>query len=575
MARLFSFLKPYRLASGVALGLMLVELFVELVHPLLMARIIDQGILAQDNRQVWVWGGIMVGLAIFGFICGIVSTFFASHTGQHFSFDVREALFTKIQTFSGANFDRFSTSTLMTRLTSDMNQIQTAVFLGLRVYVRSPLMIVGSLVMAVIINVKLALLLLLLTPIVLFVLSYTLRKGFDLYGVVQRKLDRTNGLIREVLTGIRLIRVSGRGDYEKLRFENVNGELTDSTLRPLRLIEIVLPILLLLMNASVIFVVWRGHGEIVLGHTPLGEVIAIINYSTRIIASFSIVSMMVNNLSRAKAAVNRVVEVFEAKAEVSEQSDVVEAWRITQGKVEFQEVSFSYTGSRGALESASFTAQPGEVVAIMGATGSGKTSLLQLITRLYDPTEGCILIDDKDIRQVKLSHLRSDISYVTQEVTLFSGTIKDNVLWGKEDASLEEVIEAASHAQIHETIMKFPQQYDTMVDQKGASLSGGQRQRLSIARALLRKPKLLLLDDCTSALDVKTEARLMTALKSYRCTTVLVTQKVSAAQEADRILLLEHGKLLAQGTHEQLVHTSPLYQQIVASQQREEVMTHV
>ncbi|MFB9326338.1 ABC transporter ATP-binding protein [Paenibacillus aurantiacus] len=575
MGKLLSYIKPYRVPSAIALVLMLVELFVELYHPLLLAKIIDEGVAARDLHAVSVWGGVMIGLALLGFGCGIVNTFYASKASQGFSYDARQALFEKIQSFSFSTFDRFPTETLLTRMTSDMNQIQMAIFLGLRVYMRSPLLIIGSLALAVMINARLALALAIATPLVLGCLYLTLKKGMRLFEHAQRKLDRMNGVIRETLMGIRLIRVFVRSERERERFDDANGELAASTTSALRLVEFVLPLLLLAMNLCLLSILWFGGAQISVGGMTMGEVIAVVNYAARITAAFSPISMMINNLARARTAANRIAEVLEAIPDVVEGAEADDALSVTAGRIEFDRVSFAYAGSSGhALRDVSFRAKAGETIAIMGATGSGKSTLLQLIPRLYDAGEGRIRIDGIDIKQLRFRHLRGAIGYAAQEVQLFSGTVLDNIRFGKEDASEADVVEAAKLAQIHETIAKMENGYDTALGERGVNLSGGQKQRLSLARALLRKPKLLLLDDCTSALDAVTERKVLDVLRALPCTTLFVTQKVGAAREADHILLLADGRIQGFGTHAELLAASSAYRRIADSQASGEAAAH-
>ncbi|WCF08184.1 ABC transporter ATP-binding protein/permease [Paenibacillus thiaminolyticus] len=567
MRKILSFLRPYRGPLSFALALMLVELIVDLWLPLLMARIINEGIVAQHLPAVMQWGGLMVGLALFGFVCGIVNSYYAAHVSQNFGHDIRKYLFKKIQSFSFANFSRFPTATLITRVTSDVTTMQNVVFMGLRIMMRAPLMMIGGLVMALLVNFRLALILAVITPVLFILLVWLMNKAFLLFRSVQDRLDRVNGVLRENLFGMRLIKAFVRDQHEVERFEEANGQLMDRTVAALRLIEFTVPLLLLLMNGSILFVLWYGGLGVQIGSTDLGEVVAIVNYTTRITGALSMVSMIMMNLSRAKASAQRIAEVLQSEVDVTDAADADPDAVISEGRVEFQRVTFRYPDTEApVLQDISFTVRPGETVAIMGATGSGKSSLFQLIPRLYDVSGGRVLLDGMDVRSMTMEPLRRHIGYVPQEVMLFSGTVRDNIRWGKQDAADDEVIEAAQRAQIHETIMKLPRQYDTMLGQKGINLSGGQKQRLSIARALIRKPKLLLLDDSTSALDVKTEARLLEALGANPCTTLIITQKISTALQADAVILIDDGRILDQGSHDELMRRSELYRRIVQSQ---------
>ncbi|RJG18972.1 ABC transporter ATP-binding protein [Paenibacillus thiaminolyticus] len=567
MRRILSFLRPYRGPLSFALALMLMELAVDLWLPLVMARIINEGIVAHHLPAVVKWGGLMGGLALFGFVCGIVNSYYAAHVSQNFGYDIRKHLFGKIQSFSFANFSRFPTATLITRVTSDVTTMQNVVFMGLRIMMRAPLMMIGGLVMALLVNFRLALILAVVTPVLFILLVWLMNKAFLLFRSVQDRLDRVNGVLRENLFGMRLIKAFVRDKHEVERFEEANGQLMDRTVAALRLIEFTVPLLLVLMNGSILFVLWYGGLGVQSGSTDLGEVVAIVNYTTRITGALSMVSMIMMNLSRAKASAQRITEVLQSEVDVTDAADADPDAAISEGRVEFQHVTFRYPDTEApVLQDVSFTVRPGETIAIMGATGSGKSSLFQLIPRLYDVSKGRVLLDGMDVRSMTMDQLRRHIGYVPQEVMLFSGTVQDNIRWGKQDATDNEVREAAQRAQIHETIMKLPRQYDTMLGQKGINLSGGQKQRLSIARALIRKPKLLLLDDSTSALDVKTEARLLEALGASPCTTLIITQKISTALQADAVILVDDGRILDQGSHDDLMRRSDLYRRIVQSQ---------
>ncbi|MFB6800004.1 ABC transporter ATP-binding protein [Peribacillus butanolivorans] len=571
MKKLFSFLKPYRLLITLALFLMIVELGVELLQPLFIAKIIDDGILQKDLSVVIKWGSIMVGLSIFSFLGGIVNSFTASHVSQSFGHDVRKSLFGKIQAFSFANLNNIPTSSLITRMTNDVTQLQNTVFMGLRIMARAPLIVLGGAIMAITVNLKLSLVLVISIPILVFFLGWVMKRAAKLFKLVQKKLDNVNSVMRENLIGMRLIKAFLRKEHEIKRFDEANDELKRKTVTSLRLIETTMPVLMLVMNLAILVILWLGSEFIATGDIQVGEVVAIVNYATRIAASLSVFSWLIMVISRAKASAERVTEIFETPIDLDEGKMESQSGAVKAGSIEFQDVSFRYPGSgTPVLKNLSFTVEAGESLAIIGATGSGKTSLFQLIPRLYEVESGSIFIDSQDVKNIPLDSLRKRIGYVPQEALLFSGSIKNNIAWGKEDATLEELMTAAAHAQVHETVMKLPKQYETQLGQKGVNLSGGQKQRLSIARALVRRPKILLLDDSTSALDLKTESKLLNALKSYTCTTLIITQKISTAMEADKILLLENGEMLAEGKHEVLIKTSTLYRKIVHSQFGEE-----
>ncbi|MFN7250190.1 MAG: ABC transporter ATP-binding protein [Anaerobacillus sp.] len=575
MFKVLSFLKSYKKPIYIALFLMLVELFVELWHPLLMAKIIDDGILKNDLSVVLIWGGFMMGLSLIGFAAGIVNSFYSAHVSQGFGYDVRAALFDKIQSFSFANLDRFPTSSLITRLTNDVNQVQGLVFMGLRIMARAPLLIIGGVIMALFVNWKLALILVVTMPLLFIFMVWLMARGVALFKLVQERLDAVNSVMRENLAGMRLIKAFLRKKHEQNRFAKASQELKDNTIGALRLIELTMPVLLLVMNISILFILWFGSFQVTANEANIGEIVALVNYATRIMFAFSVFSFILMNLARAKASSSRIAEVLEVEVDLVDGQGSPLLNDLFHGNIKFDNVSFQYPDTNEeVLRDLNFEVKNGETVAILGATGSGKTSLFQLIPRLYDTTVGAVTIDGHNIKQLKLTSLRNQIGFVPQEARLFSGTVKENICWGKEDATMEEIVDAAKAAQIHETIEKLPNQYNTVIGQKGVNLSGGQKQRLSIARALIRKPKILLLDDSTSALDLQTEAKILEAIKGLSCTTMIITQKVSTVKLADKILLLEDGMIVDKGDHESLLQSSHLYQKIYDSQYHEVVVNN-
>lgn len=594
MLKLFVHLKKYRVAAIAALVMMLIELTVELAQPYLISKIIDNGIQQGDLAVVWMWGGVLVGSAVIAFAAGIASSFFASHASLGFGYDLREKLYDKMQTFSYAVFNRFATSSLITRLTGDVTQVQDTIFMSLRFMTRVPLVVIGSMIMAVVVSPRLGLLLVVMVPVLLVVVIWMIKKAALLFRNVQRRLDAVNGVIQENLTGIRLIRVFVRMGHEIERFASFSGKLMKGTISALRLTETTMPFMLLMMNGCIIAVLWFGRKDIVSGSATVGEVVAVINYLLRTIGAMSALSWILVTFSRASASAQRLNEVFETEdtsetertgqreqdghTDTDTQSSLAplhssgsiqykQEQRTVQGEVEFRSVGFSYPNSEiKVLEDITFSAKAGERIAIMGATGSGKSSLVQLIPRLYTEEQGEVRIDATDASELDLPTLRKAIGYVPQEVVLFTGSVRENIAWGREDATMEEIVEAAKRAQIHETIEQLPNGYDTLLGQRGVNLSGGQKQRLSIARALVRRPSILILDDSTSALDVATEGRLLGALEDLSCTTFLITQKISSTTSADLILLLDDGRLIGQGKHEDLMESSELYRRIHESQ---------
>ncbi|MEK3878712.1 ABC transporter ATP-binding protein [Paenibacillus sp. FSL M7-0420] len=569
MKLMLTFLKKYRVAAIAALVMMLIELAVELSQPLLISKIIDDGIRQQDTAVVWLWGGVLVGSAAVAFLAGILSSFFASHASQGFAFDLRDKLYEKVQSFSYDIFSRFPTSSLITRLTGDVSQMQDTIFMGLRFMTRIPLVVIGSVIMALVVHIKLGLLLTVTLPFLVIFMIWLMRRASELFRNVQSRLDGVNGVIQENLTGIRLIRVFVRMGHEIGRFATFSGELMRSTIAALRLTETSTPFIMIIVNAGILAVLWFGRIEISTGDATLGQTVAVINYSLRTMGALSALSWIMVSFSRARASSGRVTEVMAASdgpGELGMTSGEGLASAV-QGKVEFQQVSFSYAGSDiKVLDDISFTVQPGERVAIMGATGSGKSSLVTLIPRLYECGSGSILVDGQKHTEMDMQTLRGSIGYVPQEVLLFTGSIRENIAWGNAAASQAEIEQAAAAAQIHDTVAGLPQGYDTALGQRGVNLSGGQKQRLSIARALVRRPAILILDDSTSALDAVTEGLLLAELKKLSCTTFLITQKISSTASADLILLLDEGRLIAQGTHSELMDESALYRKIYQSQ---------
>lgn len=579
MKWIFGMINKYRVAAVVAVLLLLVELAVELVQPLVIAKIINDGIEPRNAEVVVVWGLVLVGGAALAFGAGILSSFYAAHVSQSLGYDIREKLYGKVQAFSYAIFNRFETSSLITRLTNDVTQVQDTTFMGLRFMLRVPLIVVGSMIMALVVHAGLGFLLLLSVPILVLFILWIVKKAAELFRKVQTRLDAVNGVMQENLTGMRLIRVFVRRGREAERFARHSGELMQSSTSAQRLTEMTQPFIVLIMNAGIIAVLWFGQLEIQAGTASTGDVVAIVNYSLRTAGALSALSMLVAAFSRARASAARIGEALntdddeagKARPPSADRTGGQASDRIAEGSVEFARVGFRYPDTEApVLEDITFRAAPGDTVAILGATGAGKSSLIQLLLRLYEEDEGAIRIDGRDAREWGVGRIHDAVGYVPQEVVLFTGSIRDNIAWGTEGASESDIVEAAKRAQIHDTIVGLPQGYDTLLGQRGVNLSGGQKQRLSIARALVRKPAILLLDDSTSALDVRTEAALLGALGGMACTIFLVTQKISSAMNADLILLLDDGRLIAQGSHRELMSGNSLYRRIYDSQYGEE-----
>ncbi|MER2076392.1 ABC transporter ATP-binding protein [Psychrobacillus psychrotolerans] len=568
MKTILSYLFPYKILVIVALVLMLVELSVELVQPLLIAIIIDDGILAEDQQAIILWGSIMLGISFLAFLAGIINTYIASHIVQSYGFDIRQALFKKVQAFTMATFLKFPTASLITRLTTDVTITQNLIFMGLRIMLRAPLLVVGSIIMSFIVNPYLAMFLVIGAPFLVVFLYIMSRNGLKLFSKVQKRVDQVTRKIQENLQAVRLIKAYLRGNFESSRFASVADNLKVDNVKAFRIMELILPVLLFVMNVSLLAVLWFGAKEIQTGDVELGELVAIINYAMRMTGAFSMFAFIIIFFSRAKASSERMEEVLKVEEGIEIINEDSEGTTPGIGEIEFQHVSFHYpTTDLPVLKGVSFKVQSGSKLAIMGATGSGKSTLLNLIPRFFDTTEGTILIDGIDVKEWPLKELRKIIGLVPQQSILFTGSIEENLGWGDQAATEELLREAANQAQIHESIEQFPEQYNTRVGQKGVNLSGGQKQRLSIARALVRKPEILLLDDSTSALDVSTENALWEALEEENATMLVITQKIRTAKGADHILLLEEGQVSAYGTHDELMKDSTLYIAIAESQQ--------
>lgn len=575
MKRLTLYLKPYWAAVLLAPLLMLVEVVCDLLQPTLMSRIVNIGVGSGDAGYIIKTGTLMLGIALLGMAGGIGCTIFAVIASQNFGTDLRADLFQKIQSFSFANLDKLKTESLITRLTNDVMQVQHVVLMMLRILVRAPLLFVGGIVMAVAINPVLACISLAVIPVMIGILAFVITKSFPLFAAVQEKLDRVNRVMRENLTGVRVVKAFVRSDYEISRFGKANDELMEITVKASRFVGMTMPIIMLLMNTGVVAVTWLGGYRVNSGNIQVGHVIALINYIMQILFALMMSTMMLMSATRAKASADRIIEVLDMELDIGNDS---EACRnvVKAGRVEFKHVSFRYEGTSGAdvLQDVSFTANPGETIAILGATGAGKSTLINLIPRFYDATEGRILIDGVDVRDMEPQYLRSIISVVLQESILFSGTIRDNIRWGRKDATEEEVVEAAKAAQAHDFIMGFPHGYDTVLGQRGVNLSGGQKQRLSIARALLKKPLILIMDDSTSAVDLETESRIQASLKELmkNTTCFIIAQRINSVVEADKIIVLENGRVADIGSHGDLMRSSRVYQEIYRSQTGEEAV---
>lgn len=565
MRTVFSYTLKYKWIIIIGLLLMLVELAVELIQPLFIRGVIDDGITVNNLNNVWMYLGLMLAASIISTIAGIFNTYLSSYATNAFGNDLRNAIFRRVQHFTLETLSKFNGSTLITRLTQDVLISEMLVFFGMRILLRAPLLVIGSLVMSFVVNVKLGFYLTLLTPILFVFLFVTAKMGAKIFSRIQKRLDKINRFFQENLSGMLLIKVNNRAEYESERFSDIAGKLRDDMIFGLRLMESILPVLLLIMNGSLLLVLYVSSDLIQTNNVQVGEVVAVINYALRMQGGFSMFSFLIISATRAKASADRISEVLHEDVDALDDGRKIEH---TEGSsVEFQDVSFKYVNSvSNILEDVSFKVDKNETLVIMGATGSGKSSLVNLIPRLYDATKGNIYVDGKNVKDWNVNELRDLIGYVPQSAVLFTGTIFENMLWGDEYASEGDVYDSTRKAQVHENIIRFDHQYNTQVGQRGVQLSGGQKQRLSIARALVKRPSILILDDSTSALDATTENSLWEEMDNLNVTRVIITQKISTAKTADKILLLEEGKVSAIGTHDSLLLDSELYQSIVESQ---------
>jgi ATP-binding cassette subfamily B multidrug efflux pump len=569
LTRVLKFLKPYTRDAVLAMALLALVVGVDLSIPRFVQIIIDQGVASRNMSVIFQTSLIMIGASILSALLALANSVFSVRASQRFGADVRKALYHKIQSFSFGNLDSFQTGRLLVRLTSDVNQLQMMVLLGLRMLVRAPLLLIGSIAFMIATNQQLALTVLLLLPLTLILIIIFVRIAQPIFLAVQKKLETLNQILQENLAGIRVVKAFVRRDYENTRFNEANTDLMNQSFKVSRLISVLFPIMILIMNLSTVAVVYFGGLQAIAGTLTIGEIMAFINYLLSTMFPLLMLSMMAGQISAANASAERVIEIIDSTPQVQ---DAPDAKTITtlKGRVAFEDVSFSYDGdgSEPVLQKINLVAEPGQTVAILGATGSGKTSLIHLIPRFYDVTEGRVTIDNMDVRNITQTSLRAHIGMSLQEVILFSGTIRDNIKYGKADATEGEVVAAAKAAEAHEFIMGFPDGYDTLVGQRGVNLSGGQKQRLAIARALLVNPRILILDDSTRFVDVETEAKIheaMEALMKDR-TNFIVAQRVSTVLNADKIVVLNGGAIAAEGTHSELMQTSPIYREIYDSQ---------
>lgn len=570
MKRYKKYITPYLGAFLMGPLMMLTEVAGEVALPKLMSLIINNGVAGRDTGYILKTGLLMAAVVVCMAVGGILGSYFAAKASINFTADLRRDVFKKVQQFSFANIDSFSTGSLVTRLTNDIQQVQNVLTMGLKMALRAPGMFVGALFMAFMMNGRLAAILLVVIPLLSLAIGLILKTAFPRFEAMQKKLDRLNSGIQKSLTNVRVVKSFVREDFEIGKFSGLNQDLRDSGMRALKIVIATMPVMMLAMNVTTLAVVWYGGNLIIGGSMPVGDLTAFTTYIVQILMSLMMLSMVFLQSSRARASLKRITEVLDTVVDLNDDQAARKELRVEKGSVEFKDVSFGYgkDGSDRVLEHISFKAEPGQTIGIIGATGSGKTSLVQLIPRLYDVTEGAVLVDGVDVRDYSLKNLRNGVSMVLQKNVLFSGTIEENLRWGDEDASREEIVKAAVNAQADGFVTAFKNGYHTEIGQGGAGVSGGQKQRLCIARALLKKPKILILDDSTSAVDTATEAAIRESFKNELkdTTRIIIAQRISSVQDADRILVLDDGKIIGSGTHEELLRTCRAYEEIYATQ---------
>lgn len=569
------YVKPYLSAFILGPIFMIVEVLGEVILPKLMSIIIKYGC-GQGGYEsrgigfITLIGGAMILTAVFMMAGGVLGAYFAVKASVNFAADLRRDVFKKVQEFSFANIEKFSTGSLVTRLTNDITNMQNVISIGLRMLLRAPGMLIGGLIMAFVMNWRLAIVFCVVIPLLIIAIVLIMRVALPRFNIMQTKIDSLNSRIQENITNQRVVKSFVRDDFEKKTFDTANEDLKDNTLRAMKVVIMTIPIMTLAMNITVMAVVWFGGRQIIVGSMAVGDLTAFTTYVTQILMSLMMVSMIFIQGSRAMASSRRILEVLDTKVDLNDEEASMTDKKVEKGEIEFRHVGFRYykKHKNNVLQDINFVAHPGEVIGIIGSTGSGKSSLVQLIPRLYDCDEGEVLVDGVNVKEYSLEHLRNGVAMVLQKNTLFSGTIMDNLRWGDEHASDEEVRQAAEAAQADLFVRDFNEGYNMELGQGGVNVSGGQKQRLCIARALLKKPKILILDDSTSAVDTATEAKIRqsfsTTLKDT--TKLIIAQRISSVETADRILVMDEGRIVGQGTHEELLNTCEAYQEIYYSQ---------
>lgn len=571
MKRYFKYIRPHLIFFILGPIMMITEVVGDVIMPSLMSQVINEGVKELRSMPYILEMGIkMIALALVMMCGGVLGNYFAARAAISFSADLRLDVFKKVQTFSFKNIDRFSTGSLVTRLTNDITQMQNVLRMALVMLLRSPGMLIGAFIMAIRINARLALIIAIVTPVLGFGIFFIMSRALPRFNIMQKKLDNLNTEIQENLTNIRVVKSFVRTGFEEKKFLTANEDLRDNSIKALKIMICTMPLMTLLMNVTTLAVVWFGGGFVIRGGMLVGDLIAFTTYITQILMSLMMLSMIILQGSRALASSRRITEVLDTVVDVNDDDAASKDAVVTKGKVEFKNVSFRYNEGNGGdvLSNISFTVNPGDTVGILGATGSGKTSLVQLIPRLYDVREGEVLVDGINVKNYSLKNLRDGVGMVLQKNVLFSGTIMENLRWGDEEAPEEEIFECSSHAEAHGFVTANPEGYDRELGQGGVNVSGGQKQRLCIARALIKKPKILILDDSTSALDTATEARIRETLNTDLKTTtkIIIAQRITSVMESDKILVIDDGRIIAEGSHGELMAASEEYRDIYYSQ---------
>ena len=568
--KLIPFIKPYWKQALIALVLLIMRVFTDLSIPRLIQRIIDQGITGHNQTVVINTALLMISISVFNALIAIGNNIFSVRVGESVARDLRDALFLKIQTFSFGNLDRQTTGRLIVRLTSDVNALKGLTQISLRIGTSAPLLMIGSLILMFNTSKSLALTMLPLLLVTSGVIVLFITKMEPLFRAVQQKLDRLNTVLQENIAGVRLVKAFVRANFEGQRFESANEDYTKRSIKVMKFMTSMSPVLMILINIGMVIVIWAGGLQAIHENLTTGQIVAFTNYLLTTMAPLIMMTMLSNTWASGIVSARRVNEILDTVPDVRDTPNALLLPDKTQGRVVFENVTFSYNSNsaEAVLEGVDLIAEPGETVAILGATGSGKSTLINLVPRFYDVSAGRILIDGVDIRKIKEDSLLAQIGIVPQETILFSGTVRDNIRYGRPDASDEEVIAAAKAAQAHDFIMELSKGYDTHVEQRGANFSGGQKQRIAIARALLIHPKILILDDSTSAVDVETETKIQDALEAQmrQHTSLIVAQRISTVLRADKIVVIDKGHIAAKGTHKELIQSSPIYKEIYESQ---------